>query len=478
MMPSLLAALVGGATAAEPLTLTYDEALHRAATANPTVLAASADVNAADGALLAARAPFEPSLTASTAYFSDTSEGTAEFGNYYADTSGWRATLGLSQAFATGTTFAVDLASSQNKFLYRLTDTGLDDFTGDPQYQSSLAFTISQALLEGSRMKWNLQGVRTARQVKSVAEATRQARRQAALADTATAYWGVRTQAALVEIATQTLALSTEQHRVVQALVESGRLAPVEATRAEAAEVQAERALNEARAAHAAAQDGLLLLLGDSPGREVVVSSTPSVPAAVSLDADAVVENVLRGNPELLALQITLQGREDALANARHGLLPALGAEASYSLRGYEADLAGSFGELGRAELPAWSVGARLSVPLYNRADRGTLAEAEAAVATADLDVRALQGSLAQQARAQVRTLDGAARDVELAGLNVRLAEETLAAEQARLGEGRALQKDVIAAIKDLSSARVESERASAAYQAALVELQRLEGAL
>ncbi|MES2639068.1 MAG: TolC family protein [Myxococcota bacterium] len=471
-----VATLPSGALAA-PVELTYEQALDVASRKNPALRGAQADVNAADGAVLAARAPFEPQLTADTAYFSSTSEGTAEFGNFFADTSGWRASAGLAQTFSTGTSVSVDLSSSQNIFFYRLPDTGLE-FTGDPQYQSTLAFTLSQALLEGHRLAWNLQAVRAAKGARSAAEASRQTARQDALANTATAYWNVRTQLALVAIAEQTLSVSEEQHRVVLALVEGGRLAPVEATRAEAAKVQAERALIDAQSAHAAAQDTLLLLLGERPGQEVVVLSNPEEPAPLGLDADAVVERVLQGNPQLLGARVALDTRRTALANARHGLLPALSASGSYALRGYETDLAGSFAELGRGELPEWSLGATLTLPLFNRSDRGALAQAEADVASAEIDLVTLEGTLAQQARAQVRTLEAASRYVALASLNVKLAEETLAAERARLDEGRALQKDVITAIKDLDAGRVEAERARAAWQDALVALRRLEGRL
>lgn len=473
----MLLLLLAANVLAAPLDLTYEQALEVASRKNPGLLGAQADVNAAQGAVLTARAPFEPRLTADTSYFSSTHEGTGQLGNFFSETSGWRAAAGLAQTFPTGTSVGIDIESSQNIFLYRLPDTDLE-FTGDPQYQSSLAFTLSQALLEGHKLAWNLQGVRAATGARSAAEASRQVARQDALANTATAYWNVRTQLALVTIAQQTLSVSEEQHRVVLALVDGGRLAPVESTRAEAAKVQAERALIDAQSAHAAAQDALLLLLGEAPGQDVVVVSTPEEPAPLQLDADAVVERVLQGNPQLLGARVLLDTRRIAVASARHGILPSLAATGSYALRGYEADLAGSFAELGRGELPEWSVGATLTLPLYNRSDRGTLAQAEAEATSVALDVATLEGSLAQQARAQVRTLEAASRYIALAMLNVRLAEETLAAEQARMGEGRALQKDVIAAIKDLDAGRVEAERARAAWQDALVALRRLEGRL
>jgi outer membrane protein TolC len=147
-------------------------------------------------------------------------------------------------------------------------------------------------------------------------------------------------------------------------------------------------------------------------------------------------------------------------------------------VRGYEPSLGGSVGELVGGQLADWSLGGNLSVPLANRADRAALASAEAEAERARISVRQLEDGLSTQARAQIRALATAARDVELADLNVRLAESTLAAESARLAEGRALQRDVTDALRQLDTARAEAERARTAWAVALVELDRLKGAL
>jgi cobalt-zinc-cadmium efflux system outer membrane protein len=462
------------------LSLSYDEALRRAGEANLEVREAQADVRAAEGLVLAARAPFEATLSGSGAWFSNIEEGTnPQFGDYYSESGGWSAELGVTQPLATGTTLGVEMGASQSRYLFRGAIEGIEFETSEEgQFASSLTFTLSQSILQGHRLAYNLQAVRGAKGARTMAQAQRQARRQAVLADTAEAFWAARYQAGLVAIARQTLEIAKEQRRVAQALVEAGRLAPVEGTRAEAAVVQAERALIEAESAAGAADDALLVLVGEAPGTPLeVVAPTPDVPA-LSLDADAVTEAVLQGNPELTALRVDLDTRRDAVADARHALLPTLAATASYGLQGYEPTLADSLGELGTGNFRDWSVGGVLSVPLTNRADRGVLLQAEAAATSAEIAVRQLEDALVTSARAQVRTLERAARDVELARLNVRLAEETLAAETARLQEGRALQKDVSEALKSLDSARTEAERAVTSFAVALVELERLKGSL
>lgn len=463
------------------LSLTYDDALSRASEKNPTVLRADADLAAADGAILAARTTYEPRFTLAGTAFSSREEGQFQIGDAATDTfvelAGSQYSAGLEQVLSTGTTFGVTMDATFND---RVT-TFSGDFegqSGDPAWSTKLAFTLSQSLLQGHRTAYNLQAVRSARRARSVLEATRQSTREKALADTAKAYWGLYYAGASEQIARQGLEQARGQAEVVRALVREGRLAGVEGTRVDAGVAQAEQAMLVAETATGAARDALLLLVGESPGREVSLLTHPPAPPELSLDADRVVEAVLQGNPDVIALRIALQSKDEAVRDARHALLPQLDATGTYALNGYEEELGDALGETGGGDLPSWSLGARLSLPLFNLGDRGALAEAKADATRATLDLRAMEGTVSEQARAQVRALVSARRTVDLTRLQVTLAEETLSAETARLSEGRSLPKDLVTARKDLDAARAEAEKALTDYQVAVVELERLKGTL
>ena len=124
------------------------------------------------------------------------------------------------------------------------------------------------------------------------------------------------------------------------------------------------------------------------------------------------------------------------------------------------------------------SIGADITVPLINRADRGGLGDKEAAAAKARIEREAIERSIDQQVRAQVRTLSSAGMSVTLAEANLRFAEETLTAQRALQNAGRAIQKDVLEAIRDVDDARVALAKARADAALALVELNRLRGSL
>lgn len=472
MMLLVLPALAG------PIPLTYEDALRRAAERNPSVVQAEADVRAAEASRLAAGAPFGPTLDASGSFWGSIAES-AVFGTQEAssESTGWFSSVGVSETLPTGTSLSADLESSLTRF-QSFDLEGFDISGADDTYESTLSLSVGQALLQGVRLRYNLQGVRQAETALDAATLVKEARRQQAMADVASAYWALYYQRQLVVIAEQGLTLAKEQARVVAALVADGRLAAVEKTRIDAVVAESERGVLSARSAAAAAEDGLATLLGEAPGEGISLSSTPGAPPPVDLDEAAVAESVLAGNPELRALSLQADEAALALKDAQHARLPELGVSAGVELSAREESLSEAMKELSSGDLRGWNVGASLSVPLLNRADRGAAGAAEAEVARKASEEEALRQTLVVQARAQARAIEDARQQVELARLQQRLAEETFSAEQARFREGRTLQKDLIAASRDLDAAKIEVERALTDYQVAVVELQRLRGGL
>lgn len=462
--------------AAAAADLTYEECLLRAAERATGVAGAKADVQSATGALLSARAPFEPNLSLNGSYFASVGEGQFQFGEYTSETTGLQLQADVSQAMASGTSVNLGFTANQSDTSFLVSE--LDQEFGNPAWDSKLAFTLSQALLQGHRMAYNLSGLRSAQSSLTLAEVGADSARQQAIADAATAYWRLHYQSRMVEIAEQSRAATEEQARIVDALVQAGKLAPVESTRTQAALAQAERAKLEAESAAELANDALATLVGEPLGGRIRVSSSPPTPRVLDLVEDEVVAAVLKGSTEVRIAASRVDQAKVTLGNARHALLPELGASGSFAVRGYEESLGDSLDEMGTAKLPEWSVGANLSLPLLNRSDRGALTSAGGGLARAQSDLDAASAAVEQAARAQVRTLVSARRNVELSDLNVRLAEETLSAESARLAEGRSLQKDLIAAQRELDQARADAEKARTDWLIALVELERLKGAL
>lgn len=467
--------LVAGLAHAETLTLSYPEALSRALERNPTLKAAGADLEAADGALLASRGVFDPSLTGAIGLNSTTSEGTAEFGAYSAQTRVFYDNATLSWFAPSGTTLALGWSHSSEDFTYDVSDFGE---VANGQVATSLRATVTQALLQGWRMSYNLSGVRYAERARDSAEATLSNTRQEVLSSVATAYWALWEASATCKVAEQTVAVTTEEQRVVAAKVAAGALASVEQTRVDAQLVEAKSALLTAQTSRDTARDALLVLLGMEPGAEVVLATDPADPAPTSLDGDTLVQTALEHNPTLATMVLSEEQAEDDLSVARQARMPEVNAVASYSLSGYEGDFAAATGEMLSGALPAWGVGATISVPLGNRVDRGSALSASANASSARLEREAYERTLKAAVLAQARAVQTAASQVEMASAKLRLAEQTLSAERALQEVGRALQKDVLEAIKDVDSASVDLQTARADYALAIVALEALKGTL
>lgn len=467
------------AAAQASATLGYEDCLRRALEGNIAFQRAGLDVASADGALLASKASFDPLLTAGANTLSRTSEGFSQFGEVLENTRRQAWNVGLSQYLPTGTTVGLTWDWSRFQTDYTLVDSNIDIDSEDPFFQPNLNLSLSQEILQGFRLANNLGGVRRAERARDAAEARLMVQRQQTLEDVARAYWNLYHQRDLVEIAQWSVDTSREEQRVVAAKIAEGALAASEQARVDALVVQAESALVDARIADQAAQNALMVAIGMPLGAGVALSSEPADPLPMAVDVDGAVAAALERNPELQALRLMEDNSALDVVMAKHSLLPQLTASATYGQNGFEeADGGAAVAEAFSNKLPTWTLGATLTMPLLNRADRGSLASVEASAGQMRLDRVAWERALDQQVRAQVAQIDASKAQIGLREANLRLAEQTLAAQKALQDAGRVIQKDVLDAMREVENAKVLLLRARADYQVAILSLERLKGTL
>ena len=481
-LPSVILLALGvsaPAAAQDASPLAYDDCLKRALEGNIAFQRAGLDVTSADGALLAAKATFDPMLTAGANTFSRTGESFSQFGEVLENTQRQAWNMGVTQYVPTGTTVSVSWDWSRFQTNYTLVDSDIEIESDDPFFQPNLNLSLSQELLQGFRMANNLGGVRRAERARDAAEARLLVQRQQTLEDVARAYWNLYHQRDLVEIAQWSLDTSKEEQRVVAAKVAEGTLAASEQARVDALVVQSESALVDARIAEATARDLLLVAIGEPLGGDVRLTSEPADPLPVAVDVEGAVAAAMDRNPELQALRLMEDNSALDVVMAKHNLLPQLTANATYGQNGFEeGDSGAAVAEAFSSKLPTWTLGATLTMPLINRADRGNLANVEATAAQMRLDRVAWERSLDQQVRAQVAQIDASTAQISLRQANLRLAEETLAAQKALQDAGRVIERDVLDAMREVENAKVLLLRARADYQVAILSLERLKGTL
>ena len=198
-------------------------------------------------------------------------------------------------------------------------------------------------------MSYNMRSVISAESNLSQAEATLLQQRQTTLANVATQYWDLYAAGATLTVAEEAVRVATEEQRIVQALLDVGKVAPISA------------------------------------------DTEPSdAPDGVRVPVDEAIEAAMAANPGLHVARITAENAERSYQNARHGLLPSLSVNASYGLQSFkdssqgdEVTYSASFKDLAARELPSQSVGVNLSMPLANRAARGDVMSQAAALTQA-----------------------------------------------------------------------------------------------
>ena len=460
--------LVSTAAAME---LSYDDAVKRAMERNPALVGEQYDLESAQGQLMGSRGVFDPVLAGSAQY---------EHGTGFLDETtllpydGAETTYmaSLYQLFPTGTqaTLAWDAVRTEI--------TGGVGENLNP-WDSEVSLSIVQPLLKGVTTYYNLAPVRQAKRYVDLQDAFLAQQRAQTVADTATAYWGLYYRRRAAEIAQAAIDVSTEEQRVVHARVDAGDLAPVERSRVDALVVQAQSAFVTRQNDAQASNDQLLLVIGEPLGDTVQLTTEPSSIPETALDESAVVAEALANNPEVAASRINEESAALDLRDAKHARLPQLNANGSYGFRAQnQEEFSGASQSIVNGDLPFWSLGADVTFPLLDRAERGAYGDKSAVAAKARIEREAIERSIDQQVRAQVRVLSSANLSVTLAEANLRFAEETLASQRALQNAGRAIQKDVLESIRDVDDARVELVKAHADAAIALVELNRLKGSL
>jgi outer membrane protein TolC len=474
MIALLLCLLAGSARAAQPLSL--DQALAEALGQNPTLAAAELTVAQADGALVSARSVFDPNFTASGSWSRD--ESNQLFGGFIFEQRSNRAfsNAGLRGALPTGTSYR----ATGSFFNLQQTAPNISDPTaGDTRIirqSPTFELGVSQELLRGFSSAFNRRQVLDARNGRDTAELRLIAQRQQTIAQVTRAYWQWAHTLRLAEIARERLSVAQEAARIARVQLTEGRIAPVDEVRVRTELVRARNNLLDADQQSVQAADELMILLGRRPGEELEPSSQLALPPAREWDITEAIRTAEEGNLDLRVAALEAEQAELSRRLAGHGLLPTLSVDLSAN-RSQVRDKQGDdpFETRPQESLQA---SASFAMPIGNRAARGELARASAIEAQRRINMDDQRRRLVADVARQVRLLNAAAVQVELADQEVALAGDTLAAEEARDQVGRALQRDVLDARTALFDAKARAARARMDYELAAVELLRLQGRL
>lgn len=264
--------------------------------------------------------------------------------------------------------------------------------------------------------------------------------------------------------------------------VEVGTLAPLDEKQAES-QVAARRAdLLSAQQTHSVAGNALRALMSDNY-RDIhglVIEPVEKLAAPVQMfDLQQCWSKGLSQRPEFLQAKLDAEKLELQLKFNRNQLLPELALTGTYG-HGAGGDLVRTFGDgledFRTGDKPFYSYGAKMKMPLGNRAARYTYRATKLEVEQFKLAVKKIeQGILVEidnyvtAARVSFERV-GSTREARL------YAEAALEAEQKKLENGKSTSFFVLQLQKDLTTTRSGEISALADYNKALADLARSEG--
>lgn len=275
------------------------------------------------------------------------------------------------------------------------------------------------------------------------------------------AVYGVLRAQQLATVAQKQLAAVNEHLRVTQAMFEQGTTAKFEVVQAQTAVVEAQYGIIQSQTGVEQQKAALTLLLGVPQGIALDVEEgvAPGVPPG---DLHQLIGTALEQRPEIAALQAVVRAQQANLRLAQANDNPSLG------LQGTVSNQTASFGTTSLS----WNVALALTLPIYQGgATQAQVAQAQAALNTAKLNVEATQQQIALQVTQVVLGYNDARDALTVARQAETEALERMRIAQVRFLNGVSLGVEVLDAQTALATAQTQVVTAQYNLQVATASL-------
>lgn len=359
-----------------------------------------------------------------------------------------------------------------------------DDWTADTfsgfeyEYESFTGVTVRQPLLKDRESAEALTLALAVNDRQVSEERFRQALFDA-LTEYSGAWWDLLTARQSLDVRGESLRLAETLLDLNRRKLEAGAISRLELVQTESAAASRREDVLVAEKAVQEAQRRLKELIVEDA---FAMSDDELVPAGegalkpVSQGLEESISTALSIRPDYIEQKKILERERITLKYAANQAWPEVDIEASYGFNGLGDSFKDSFSSI--SENPEWSVGLFFSYPLGNRAGRGELAAAELETRQALLRLKQIERETVLRLKAALQEIETDLKRLDAADVAVRLAEETLEAEEKKLEAGRSTTFNVLRIQEDLLLARLKRLDAVSDYNKALVGFYREKGTL
>jgi len=409
--------------------------------------------------------------------------------------------VGLQQGLSTGGFFDVNFNSQNVR-----NNSPLLNY--NPFNTAGLGVTFTQPLLRGFGPAVNKRYIRIARNNGQIADYVFQQQVIATVSSIVRLYWDLASLNQDVEVRQEALASAEQLLRDNQNQVEAGTAAPIDVTRARAELARRKRDVSVAqslvRQQETVLKDYLTRapLQGPVATAPIVTTDTMRIPEQEQpLAVEELILQAYDSRPDIAQARLQVLNSEISLKGSRSALLPSLDVVASArnnalsgdvsSIGGLPGSIVGgpiigdplltggygnAMGQLFRRNFPDYAIGARLSIPLRNRAAQADVVRDQLSVRQQEIRLQQLHKQVRLEVTNAQIALEQARATWEATQQERLLGEEALQAEREKVEVGASTAFFVIQLQRDLAAARSAEVSALASYVKARSALQRALG--
>jgi outer membrane protein len=405
------------------------------------------------------------------------------------------------QLLPSGTSYFVSLnglrsSSTQQSLLF------------NPDVASRMSVGFNQPLLSGFGLKSNLRFVLVAKNNENVSGAIFRTQLQQTMLQVENAYWDMAQFQENVKVAQDSLAAAQRLYENSKRQAEVGALAPLDVVSAQSAVAASERDLVVAQTNFQIQEIALKNLLSkriDPELESAEIVTTDPLPEPRDSDIPAlqdVLTEAFRSRPDLQVAQMNLLNEQISTQFTTNNLLPAGNVFAQYAASGLQgncvvtarttcnqvgvvapgtvvpAGAGGSLTQTIEAKFPEDSVGFSLAVPIKNRSAQADNLRAQFETQQTQINLQALRNQAELAIRQAMISLVQGKAQIEAAQEAVVLAQQSMDAEQKKLGVGASTFYNVVLRQRDVTTAQYAEIQAADAYAKALVAMDQARGTM
>jgi outer membrane protein TolC len=477
----------------KPASLTLDECIVQAVKRNLGVAVQVQGYRLAEIGVTRAAEKFVPSL--SFDYYKDSRNSASYSWIEAGDISSSAArtySAGVSQAVPFGGSLTMSLGTGRNSSNARFQ-------TIDPRYSGSLSFSFTQPLLKDFGWGTSRKEILVARNSREVAENDLKSVLLQTIYAVEQTYWELVYRIESLDVQRQSLKLAEDLLDKSRKEAEIGTLAPKEVISAQAEVASRKADILQAEMLVRDSADslrGLIRMPFDKDASDIVPADTPAFPKS-EIGLDEALATAVRNRPDLQSSVLGIKNKELDFSFAKNQTLPSLSLNAQYWSPGLSGDqilylddnpltgivvgrLPGSSGPAIRDALHLkydnWSVALSLDIPLTSVFTRAALAQARTSLDQEIVRMKQTEQDAVIEVRGAVRAVQTNYERVNARRFARELAEEKLAAEEAKLKVGLSNNFYVLNYQRDLAAARTAELRALIDYTLSLGQLDKAMG--